>query len=413
MILSYPTFLYVVLGLLALLTARAVRRRDGAVFGYVVGGLAIALLGVFIAFFVIGFDHLLFGIQTILSYRSIAQNSSRFFLVDLLVAYFTVNPAYIIISVILAVAFKVALVDKDKPLVFGILLVTIPAINLRLIDYTYAGLLNYASYIGLWGCALFVFLYRNHRDTIEWDRIVALFLYIWMPSILSCIATSASTVYASIGPIKGWQSTFPAALVTLALLLISARNEDHSGQIGTSQDFRSCEAGDHAPLPVLSVGAQIIPVVFSTVLLLNSFYYVYLKAPRLGIDAYRMPHGIYKGIQVDENMRAWSSVPAMLKKYEGGRETVLVSGSLRPIYLMSSLTPFTPSVEGPDYYIDKQLCWDMSIKYFEYFKEYPDVMYLTSEDIQNDDIKAILSDMYESPHNEKIGSHKILVYLKK
>ena len=122
-------------------------------------------------------------------------------------------------------------------------------------------------------------------------------------------------------------------------------------------------------------------------LLLNNYSYVYLSKPGLDYSKPRIYDGVYNGLRVQDKLDNIVTLQNDILYFSEGRESILADGTLRPVYLMTSLTPFTPSVAN--------LNWDYALKYFEKFNDYPDIIVLMNKSISNEEANKLLTCHYE------------------
>lgn len=384
MVLAYPSLILITVLCFIFELVSCIKNKNKLLLIYFIIGYLCALVVGFVIILYIGIENFIFGIKVILSYRNIASGSSSSFIIfDILHAYYAVNKPLIIFTV--PYVLVGILVYKKKKYLHGYLLagLILPIVICLKLDDGYRGLLNYAAYIGLWAPILYLLTTRlceNASSECEVSRnslIKKSFLYVWLPSVLSVIPIAISTVYADEGPIKAWEGMFSSALISIVVLTVLWQSFPH----------RNLKIWN-------DVFSNAVGLVFSCCLLINSYSYIYLNAPYITMNDPISKHGVYAGIKVKKEMLEWESVKQWLQPYIQGKKTILVSFIFNPIYLMTDLKPLTPSVESPTYYLEGEVQWEMALKYFKTFNEYPDVMILSKTDMEDDEIQQLLNEKY-------------------
>ncbi len=400
MILAYPSMILITLFCFLLELISCVKNHNWRLLLYFLAGYFCALaVGAAIVLHV-GIENFILGIRTIMSYRHIASDSSSLILIDILKAYIAVNKSLIIFGVVYIplgiLAFKRQKLLRPY-LLMGLLLPMILCLGL---NESYRGLLNYASFIGLWAPILYViqnYFCKKGEESFEKlkrEKARKLLIYVWLPSLLSTISIALSTVYAQEGPIKAWEGMFPSALVSLVLLTVI---------------WQSIPRNNSKVLNDIATNA--VGLIFCCCLLVNSYTYVYLNAPYITLNDPVSRHGVFAGIRVKDSMLEWESVKPWLQPYIQDNETILVSFVFNPIYLMTDLRPLTPSVESPTYYLDGELQWEMSLKYFSLFNEYPDIMILSKTDMEDSEIQQLLAEKYSLADSREIGGSTATIFI--
>lgn len=333
----------------------------------------------------VGLSNVFATIKLITQTRGTNNISILNILRDIIVAYVNVNRYFIPITLLIGIVYFKALKDRRYilPLLFSIII--LPIFNQIFIGAnTLMGLANYLSYLALW-CPFLYYL-------IEKKRIIekCLMYIFFIPSALSTVLISTTTVYADIGPVKCWQACLPGALAALFYMIVLWKD-----------------------LPKGELYSKLALKIVVITLIINSFSYIYLNQPYIGIENKRMFDGLYWGIKVNNEMERLIEIQNLVIPYSFECETVLAGGRLRPIYLMTDMKPYSWSVEAPCYYQDGIYKWDIALEYFEYFEAYPDVMFIEPYEAESDEIKKILKKYYQMKQEAHIGSYDICVYQKK
>lgn len=379
---AYPSYLLIVVIFSAILLIHNIKSHSYTILFYILGGSIVILLFILLIYFHIGFDNFLYGINFITSYRSSNVQSQTDILKDIITSFITVNHLLIFPTLLLIYIFFKSLSNKNyiALLVYGILFFSF--LNSIMINSENRGIANYTAYIALWAPFLF-FLVKKNKNHFK-----NMMVFVWCPAIASCISITLLTVYSDIGPLKSWQAFFPGCLVSLSIM-----------------STLLLENPKHQIFEYLDINKIVI------ICLIVGFYnYIYLNQPMIRFEDRRMPEGIYKGIKVNDDMLCWKEIQNLVNYYTEGKKSILASGNLRAIYLMTGLFPITPSVESPNYYKDNILQWDISLDYFSHFKTYPEIMFLSPYDLENTDFKKIIKEKYTFISEEYIEPYEILIY---
>lgn len=391
---SYPSLLFAAILQWCMLLYYEFRNtnRKTAIYSlvyYTLGAAFILLLFLLYILFIIQVDHFITGLNIILSYRGISAGEGSGIISSIVLSYINVNQ-FLIVPSLIAIYLFIKSIKNKKFIPFFLLVILIsPFINQYMLKEQFQGLANYTGYLALWAPFLYYLLDVKYKTT----KISNLLLLVWLTCMFSSFCITLTTVQGNVGPIKCWQSFFPAFIVSLIMInfLLCERKRNYFSK----QYF----------LPLIKI--------ISFIMLFHFYHYIYLKQPYIRMSDSRMGSGIYKGIKVNSEMANYEQVQQLFKRYiTPEMETVLASGNLRAIYLMTDLRAFSPSVETPDYLLDGKVEWDMSIKYFELFKDLPDIMVLQSTDLQNEEIVKIIQDHYTMTYDGFISSIEIKIYTK-
>lgn len=347
---------------------------------YVIGGMAIIISFLCYCFFVVGIDNFLDILSKILSKRGVNSGNEGFILFDIIKCFGEVNQSIIIPSICLLIYWGYLCIKRKSSLLLVIAIIIFPFFNQFTILPEYKGLANYVAYIALWGGFLFFLLKKDQKH--QW---YIMFLFVWIPTMLTSVCISLTTVYSEIGPIKSWQAFYPAFIFSLCIIVNLIKN--------------------------IKVTKFVFLFILFT-LLYNFFSYIYLNQPFINEEDVRCESGIFKGIKVNEYMSAFPDIEKYILENVKSSETILVGSALRPIYLMTNLKPFVPSVESPMYIENDQIIWDIAFDYFDYFNDYPDLIIVQAWEIQNKDVQNLLNNDYLLRSSKVIGDFDIYIYSK-
>lgn len=325
---------------------------------------------------------------SMLTSRGLGSESINFWEIinSVIESYVSINGYFIKISVVLLCIYVLSwFLPKLFPiLAFGI--VILPIYNQFLLPETSVrGLPNYLSYLALW-CP---FLYLMVQKKAKTDR--CLFYILWVPILLSVVFIPLFSLTGTYGPVKAWQMCLPGALATLYYMVRVWRQRVGQGSM------KMC---------------QFLYMLVTLALLLNAYKFVYLNQPMIESDDTRITEGIYWGIKVNPEMEYMAELQEMVETYSEGCETILASGEIRPIYLMTDLKPFTRTTENATFFDGDIRRWRLQKEYFAKFNDLPDIMFLESYDLQDEYFWDILNTDYELTASEIIGGHEIFVYKK-
>lgn len=392
MVFAYPSFMFLAILIAIILFFLNIRWCEETISHSLFVVLLYAMGAFLFVFFFLLFLSLSVGLFNvyetlciILSTRSANSLSILGIFRDIIVAYISTNQLLIPITVILMVLYFSALKKGKYTPFFLIGMIVLPVFNQVFIEKgPLMGLANYLSYIMLW-CP-FLYYLINHKNCF--DRYF--FNIFFLPSILSGILISLTTVYADIGPVKAWQACLPGALASLYYMI----------KIFSNIEFKCSNV------------SKLLLCIVIIELLVNSYSYIYLNQPYIRYDNVRVKDGLYWGIKINNGMESWLKIESLVKSYGKECDTVLAGGRLRPIYMISGLKPCVWSVEAPSYELEGNMQWDKAIEYFEYFGEYPDIIFVEPYEIINNDIGEILEDKYTLITSSIIGEFNIVVYKK-
>lgn len=391
MVISYFVFIPMALVIaicIAFLVYNFYNRRIGVAFKalclYAVGAFIVTIVFLFYLEFNAGIEKVSEVLIMILSDRSVKEGSFFGIVFDVFKAFILANPYLSILS--FGVLFAYFKVRKEQKyfwiLAFGI--VILPILNrLFLAETSVRGAASYLAYIGYWCPLLYLVIQRK----INFDR--CLLLICWLPFIVSMFLIPTVSNYSGVGPIKAWQMCLPAALSSLYYI----------GKIWMEI------YGENSFLPY---GVLYGLVVIS--LLVNAYSFNFLNQPLIGSGDNRIKDGIYWGIKVKPEMECMVELETMVQEYTKGCETILASGEIKSIYLMTELKPVARMTEVAAVFDGEIYSWDNQIQYFEYFSTLPDIMFLEAYDLMDRKIINILDGKYRFVAEENIGQHNIYIY---
>lgn len=389
---SYPAFAILALGIAIILLGvsynfygKSYKQSFYNVFWYAFGALIFIALVLLYLQLTAGLSNVFSTLNLITQTRSANSFSILNILKDIIIAYVSANKYFIPVTIVVGIIYFCVLKNEKCTTLLLFSIIILPAFNQFFVGKnTLMGLANYLSYLALW-CPFMYYLINEKRNI---DKCMMYIFYI--PSILSTILISTTTVYADIGPVKSWQASLPGALASL-FFMVTLWKDRPKGELYSSLSLK---------LVVL-------------VLLANAFSYIYLNQPYITRENQRMPDGVYWGIKVNNAMESLLPIQNLVVRNRDGCKTVLAGGRLRSIYLMTNMKPCTWSVEVPSYYQDEKYKWDIAIKYFEYFDSYPDIMFIEPYEAEDAEIQDILNERYYLEQEEIIGDYDICIYKKK
>lgn len=389
---SYPSFVLLALMMAAILLFLSLKRNDNDwvkssldVTCYAIGAIIVILLLLLYILINVDIKNFFETLTIITESRSATGTDILDIFKSMIVAYVSINKYLIPITVILGILYFKVLRKKSyiKYLIVGI--IVLPIFNQLFIgENVYMGLANYLSYIMLW-CPFLYFLIEE-KEIFD----VYLFDLFFIPALVTGFLISLTTVYSDIGPVKCWQACLPGALASLYYMI----------KLGQNLEWKVLKQ------------TEILLHIIVVSLLINSYSYIYLNQPYITKENTRMTDGLYWGIKVNDAMENMLPIQNLVINNVEGCNTILAGSALRSIYLMTDLKPCTWSVEAPAYYVDGVWHWDYALKYFEYFEEYPDIMFLQPYEIENEEIKELLEEKYYLADEAVIGSYNIVVYKK-
>lgn len=393
MVFAYPSFILVALVMAIIIMIldyknyrNSMIRAVASVFFYALGALVDIICLILYFHFSSGLRNVFDVLSIITGTRGANGVSILDIFRDIVVAYVSVNKFLIPVTIVCLILYFISLKNEKMLTVYLATIVVLPAFNQIFIEKnSLMGLANYLSYIAFW-CP---FLFYVVKEKSKFD--LALLWVFYVPSVVSLFAISLTTVYADIGPVKCWQACLPAALATLYFFCKIWRQGAKRKQ----------------------QWSIVIMAFVSVVLLVNSYSYIYLNQPYIKKSDKRITDGLYWGIKVNSNMEIMPELQWWLKTVTEDCESITIGARLRPAYLMTDLQPMTWSIESPWYRKDGKVCWDMEIKYYEYFDEYPDAICVESDEIENTEIQEILEDKYSLRENRMIGDYDIYLYVLK
>lgn len=389
---SYPSFILVAVSLgiiLFIVSVRvykvSIKESFLSVFWYGLGACAVILSLVIYFQSHVGLKTVFETFRTITSSRGANSLSFLDMVRDIIIAYLKVNKFLIPVTICLIILFLKSLKNKKFVQYFLVGVVVLPIFNQFFIGKnSLMGLANYLSYISLW-CP---FIYYLMKDKTRLDKTLLLIFY--LPTLVSMIAITMTSLYAAEGPVKCWQACLPSSIATLYYLIIVWKQNSEKTKKGY----------------IYLLGIVILTLLF------NSYSYIYLNQPYISFSDTRMKHGLFAGIKVNEKMKKQLELQNYVNAHITNCDTILAGSSLRTIYLMTDLKPFVWGVQSPAYYIDNVLSWDRCIMYFEYFNEYPDIMFLEKHELDNEKIQQIIKERYRLCSKKTIASKKVYVYKK-
>ena len=423
MVLAYPSMILVtILSFIIVVLVCFRRHKINVLVRHIIGSLIALTIGMAIILY-ISVDNFTQTIKIITSYRS-AVNTASNIAYDVIKAYVKVNKYSVAVGAVLLVAGYFVFIANRFKRAYLIAIVALPLVCSLFVEDQYKGLLNYASFVGLWAPLLF-FLYSQQDERTELVKRAGLTIpIVWLPSCASVLSVAMSTVYAEAGPVKAWEGMFAAALVSLVmitLLWLDSQQDDgqHSAtrfRLPLAIRLRRGEGASASQSRIVrqfsDVRRNLPALLFSGALLVNSYSYYYLNASAVTLDDPVSRYGVYAGIRVKDNMIEWESVKPWLMKYAESNETILVSFAFNPIYLMTDMLPAVPSVESPTYYENGELKWDMTLEYFDTFDIYPDVMILSGNDLDNAQFQRLLQNMYTEVERKSFSWDTAVVYVR-
>ena len=390
---SYPAFALLAIFLAVIVFYNSYRMNEKSIksaffdtFLYGVGAIFFVSVLLIYAQLAIGISDVFDTISIITSSRGTNRSSLLNIISDIVVSYVRVNKFFVPLTIVLGILYFRGLRDRRYRKSFFCALIILPVLNQIFLEKsTVMGLANYLSYLMLW-CP-FVYFMKKSKKKI--DRLIFSFFY--LPSVLSAICISLTTVYSEMGPIKCWQTCLMGALATLYFIIDILRSYKHSMKF----DWQ-----------------MLLPQIIVIALLFNAYSYIYLNQQYIRYGDERVADGLFWGIKVNESMAENIELQNLVIANSKGCETVLAGSALRTIYLMTDMRPFVWSVESPAYMKDGQVQWDYAIKYFDYFDEYPDIMFLEEWEIQNDDIQKILKNKYDLTDVVSVCGMDVHIYKK-
>lgn len=391
MVLAYPSFIIVALFYGILIFILGLVKKDKfinsikRILMYAGGAVVTITLMIIYWNYTVGLIKVFNVLKIILGTRGINQGKGGFIVYDICKTYAKMNKYLVLISIFLFIAYVLILKYKKCKTIFVVALLILPFFNILFNGFEKTwGLADYISYIMLWGP--FVWLLKEKCN--QYDK--ECFFLLWVPSIISCIAIALTTVYAEQGPIKSWQACLSGFLVCVIFIVELLMEENKS------VFFRN-------------ITLTIIPVM----LIINSYYYTYMHKDYVGTNDKRIEEGIYCGIKVNENMQEYDKLQEVVQRYSKNCKTIMASGRLRAVYLMTDLKPCTWSVESPNYYIEGNNIWDKQFEYMDYFGTTPDIVFIEQRDIENTPFEGFLNEHYKKVYDEEISEYKLQIYKKK
>lgn len=391
MVISHVALIPMALGIAVLIAILVYRYYDKkissalkCVLAYGSVPIVAALIVLLVAQIVIGLDTLFEMLGGILATRGSINFNILEWVGEIITTYFNVNSYFIPVSIILLLVYILVWKWPKLYIVLAMGIVLLPIYNqIEMEESIDKGLANYLSYIALWA----PFLYGMIRKKEKLDRCL---MYIFcIPILFSAVLIPMLSITGSRGPIKSWQMCLPGALAAL-YYLIRVWKEKYV----------------KATLPL----CNILLMVVSATLLFNSYTYNFLNEPLIEANDNRMTEGIYWGIKVKPHMESMAEIQKLVEKYSEGCETVVASGGIKCIYLMTDLKPFAKYTESAAFLDGQIYQWDELLEYFEYFNDLPDVMFLEPCDLVDDDIWNLIKAHYEEMTIANIGDYTITVY---
>ena len=422
MVLAYPSMILVTFLSSIIVAFICIRQHKMKLFAKHLGGSLLALAVGLLIILHIGLDNFVQTIKTITSYRS-AVNSETNILYDIVKAYVRVNKYAVAVGAILLIAGYYVFISNRFKRIFLLAIIVLPLICSLAVENQYKGLLNYASFVGLWAPLLYYLHTKQVEPTEQSSKTGLLIPIVWLPSCASAVSVAMSTVYAEAGPVKAWEGMFAAAIASLVMVMLLwadaklgsaayAAEANDQNAVSPQASGKSLLVRERAGKQLSSLFQSLPALLFAIALLINSYSYFYLNAPAVTLQDPISRHGVYAGIRVKDRMLEWESVKPWLMKYAEGNHTILVSFAFNPMYLMTDLLPAAPSVESPTYYEGGVLQWDMTLDYFERFGTYPDLMILSGNDLDNPEILELLDSMYTEMERKAFSWDTAIVYLR-
>lgn len=298
--------------------------------------------------------------------------------------YMTINAYLVEVTKVLLVVYVLTWIFPKLFPVLAFGMIVLPIYNQQLLPETSVrGLPNYIAYLALWAPLLYLFIKKKDK----FDR--CLFYIFVVPIFISAVFIPLFSMTSSYGPIKAWQMFLPGMLATLYYIAKIWKERVNAQKTGYCKFFY---------------------MIVSLTLLYNAYSFVYLCYPLIEKDNVRLTEGIYAGIKVNESMECMEEMQKMVEQYTDGCETILASSEIRCIYLMTDLKPFTVTTEMATVADGEIRSWYWQMEYFKKFNALPDIMFLQSYDLMDENFAEIKEAKYEFVKRELIGEHEIIIY---
>ena len=370
---SYPSAVIIPFIMIAVLIAVERKISRQTVF-YILGGASTAVIALAILLAYVGFNHLIYGLNSELSIRSVnetseGRNAFVEYVYQVVKAFVSIQRFLILPGILLVIVFLKSIKQKKYIwlLLWGIFLCAfINYINaVPKIKESYAGLNNFIGYVAVWAPFLYYLIPENQKN----QKSKMLLYCLWLPAIVSAVAVSMVSIPSEEhGALKSWEAFLPAFMVSIYFVTVLPKF--YVADFASVENNRVIKAGMQA----CTKGN--IAKICCAILLIGFYNYYYLDQKDVLVQHSRMKTGIYAGIAVNEEYYGvYEELQNFVERTAEGAETVATGEKLRVIYLMGYMEPLTPTMVSFN--------WETMPDYYEEFQKIPDRIYMTQEYYNN------------------------------
>ena len=208
---SYPSAVIIPFIMIVVLIAVERKISRQTVF-YILGGASTAVIALAILLAYVGFDHLIYGLNSVLSIRSVnetseGRNAFVEYVYQVVKAFVSIQRFLILPGILLVIVFLKSIKQKKYIwlLLWGIFLCAF--INyiyaVPKIKESYAGLNNFIGYVAVWAPFLYYLIPENQKK----QKSKMLLYCLWLPAIVSAVAVSMVSIPSEEhGALKSWEA---------------------------------------------------------------------------------------------------------------------------------------------------------------------------------------------------------------